>query len=95
VNLWLAKITKVIGRKSQGGGTFNINVTWFEIIEGKWILNLKPSSLTQTYPTQVLLCHLHLNPDMILPNSLQQLAEYVNEIDAYKSNSEDEINADE
>lgn len=76
----------MIGRKSAGGGTFLINVTWYDQDkDGKWSLRPVPSSMTQTYLTQVLLCNLRFNDDMTLPSDLQRLAEYVTERDAEKS----------
>lgn len=89
--LWLGKVTTVIGRKSAGAGTFLINVTWYDQDkDGKWKLRPKPSSTTQTYPTQVLLCNLRFNDDMTLPSDLQRLAEYVTDRETGENSDVDE-----
>lgn len=58
-----------------------IEVTWFEkdAETGKYILNKRPSSMKQTYPSQVLLCHLYFKSDQTLSTGIEELIQFARE----------------
>lgn len=90
--LWLAKITSIIGKRA-GSAVFDIKVTWYDgDDQGKWTLRETPSSTTQVYPTQVLLCHLCLNSDGKLPAALEELCKLAAQREAHKAH---ELDSDE